>query len=104
MYPVGSATSFQGKISTPMMPVIYPPILNEMLPGERFAKSFAGLTMLAAMFVASVEMATATIANVTNILLSNLAASTNGSHIVVPYIIVVADVTTTPMNANNVIA
>ena len=59
--------------------------------------------MLAAMFVANVEIATAIIATLTSILLSNFAAKTTGSQMVVPKTIVVADVTTTPTKANMVI-
>ena len=40
----------------PMMPVMKPPMRNEIRRGQRWAKSLAGLTTLAAMFVASVAM------------------------------------------------
>ena len=39
-----------------MTPVIKPPMRNEIRRGQRWAKSLAGLTTLAAMFVASVAM------------------------------------------------
>ncbi len=63
---------------------MYPPVLKLIFEGDKFAKSFAGLTMLAAIFVANVESATAIIAMLTSNLLSNLPASTNGSQIVSP--------------------
>ena len=47
-------------------------------------KSFAGLTIFAAMFVANVEMATAIIAMLTKNLLLNFPARINGSQIVSP--------------------
>ena len=84
MYPLGSAINFHGKIRMPMTPVMYPPILKSMRFGARLAKSFAGLTMLAAMFVASVLMATQIIATLTSNLLSKRPASTSGSQMVVP--------------------
>jgi hypothetical protein len=40
----------------PMIPVMKPPVRKEIFLGQRLAKSFAGLTTLAAMFVASVAM------------------------------------------------
>jgi hypothetical protein len=52
--------------------------------GERFAKSFAGLTIFAAIFVANVEIATAIIAMLTKNLLLNFPASTTGSQMVSP--------------------
>ena len=44
------------------MPVISPPMRNEIHRGQRWAKSLAGLTTLAAMFVASVAMHSESIA------------------------------------------
>ena len=87
----------------PITPVIYPPIMKFIFLGARFEKSLAGLTILAAIFVANVDIATASIAKVTIILFSNFPANTTGSQIVLPYTIAVADVTTTPINANRVI-
>src|SRR5215471_12420952 len=55
------------------------------------------------MFVARVEIATAIIAKLTIILLSNFPASCTGSQIVFPYTIAVAEVTDTPIKANKVI-
>jgi hypothetical protein len=40
------------------MPVIRPPVLNEMRRGARLAKSLAGLTTFAAMFTEIVAMST----------------------------------------------
>ena len=68
----------------PMMPVIYPPNLKLILAGARLAKSLAGLIIFAAILVANVEMATAIMATLTNNLLSNFSANTNGSQIAVP--------------------
>jgi hypothetical protein len=81
---------------------MYPPFLKSIFDGAKLAKSFAGLTMLAAMFVAKVEMATAIMAIETNSLLSNLPAKTTVSQIVVPNTMVVAEVTTTPTKADRV--
>ena len=50
------ASSFQGIIMIPMMPVMRPPVLKLMYFGERFAKSLAGLTTFAAMFTDTVAM------------------------------------------------
>src|ERR1022692_1989016 len=49
-------------MTIPMTPVMNPPARNEILLGERWEKSFAGETTLAAMFVASVAMHRASIA------------------------------------------
>ncbi len=87
----------------PITPVIYPPVLKLIFFGARFEKSFAGLTIFAAILVANVEMATAIMAKLTIILFSNLPANCTGSQIVLPKTIAVAEVTTTPMNANIVI-
>ena len=48
---------------------MYPPVLKFIFLGERFAKSLAGLTIFAAIFVAKVEIATAIMAILTNNLL-----------------------------------
>ncbi len=45
----------------PIMPVINPPVRNEIHLGKAFAKSFAGETTLAAMFTASVATTTVNI-------------------------------------------
>src|ERR1700754_400247 len=95
--------SFQGMIRMPMTPVINPPVLKLIRAGARFAKSLAGPTILAAILVASVDRATASMAKLTSSLLSNLPASTTGSQMVVPNMMVVADVTTTPIKAKRVI-
>lgn len=42
----------------PIMPVISPPVLNEIYLGERLLKSLAGLTMLAATFTDMVAIIT----------------------------------------------
>ncbi len=102
IYPFGSAISFHGKISIPITPVIYPPIRKLILAGDRLAKSLAGLTILAAILVARVEMATAIMAKLTIHLFSNLLANTKGSHIVEPKTMAVAEVTTTPIKAKSV--
>src|SRR5260221_14703475 len=86
----------------PMTPVISPPVRKLIRAGARLAKSLAGLTILAAMLVASVERATASMAKVTSILLSNLTARTTGAQMVVPKMIGVADVTATPIKAKRV--
>ena len=61
MYPDGSASSRHGCISMPMMPVIRPPVRNEIHFGKALAKSLAGETTLAAMFTASVATTTVNI-------------------------------------------
>src|SRR5216684_1117259 len=48
MYAWASLSSFQGIISTPMTPVIMPPVRKEMRHGLKFEKSFEGDTTLAA--------------------------------------------------------
>jgi hypothetical protein len=97
MYPEGSATSFQGIISTPMTPVMYPPARNEIFAGFRLAKSLAGETTLAAMFVASVAMPRQSSATTSTAGLRKRVTSTTGSQMVVPKITTVAEVTATPM-------
>src|SRR4051812_33559782 len=52
------AISFHGHMMMPMSPVMRPPVLNEICFGDRFAKSLAGLTTLAAMFTEMVATAT----------------------------------------------
>jgi NCS1 family nucleobase:cation symporter-1 len=79
-----TAINFHGKMNMPIIPVISPPVLKLILLGARFAKSFAGLTIFAAMLVANVEIATAIIATVTKNLLSNFPARTKGSQIISP--------------------
>ena len=59
-------------------------VVGLVVPTGKFEKSLAGLTILAAIFVANVEIATAIIAILTNNLFSNLPASTTGSQIVSP--------------------
>src|SRR5260370_30342117 len=58
MYVSALESSFQDIIATPISRVINPPVLNEIRLGERFAKSFAGLTTLAAIFTESVAIPT----------------------------------------------
>lgn len=43
-------------IKIPIIPVISPPVLKLMYFGARFAKSFAGLTTLAAIFTDTVAI------------------------------------------------
>src|SRR5437868_13509911 len=58
MYAPAEASSFHGTIAIPTNPVINPPVLNEISLGARLAKSFAGLTTLAAMFTETVATPT----------------------------------------------
>src|SRR5262245_20972476 len=58
MYISARERSFHGMIAMPRRPVIRPPVLNEISRGARFAKSFAGLTTLAAMFTETVATPT----------------------------------------------
>ena len=64
----------------PITPVIYPPVLKLIFDGDRLAKSFAGLTILAAMLVAKVDRATAIMAMLTNNLLSNFRGLSTFQH------------------------
>src|SRR5882724_491557 len=98
MYPDGSETSRQGWITIPITAVMKPPVLNDIFFGQRFAKSFAGLTTLAAMFVASVAIPSATSEKIKSAGLLKWVMSTTGSQIVWPKMTAVADVTATPMN------
>ena len=76
---------------------------KEILRGARCAKSLAGLTTLAAMFVASVAMHSAT-SDVTNTAgLLNRVSTSTGFQSVSLKMMVVADVTATPMNEYNAI-
>ena len=86
-----------------MIPVMNPPNLKSIFEGDKLAKSLAGLTILAAILVARVEMMIEIIANATTQIFVNLLASTTGSHIDSPNTMIVADVTTTPIKAKNVI-
>ncbi len=54
--------SFHGKMKIPIAPAMRPPRRKLTRRGLRFAKLFAGATTLAAMFVVSVAIASATIA------------------------------------------
>src|SRR5215470_18932695 len=56
MYAEGLASNRHGIIAMPSNPVIKPPVLKEIRRGARFAKSFAGLTTLAAIFTANVAI------------------------------------------------
>src|SRR5713226_9539350 len=48
------ASSFQGIMATPMKQVMTPPVLNEILRGQRLEKSLAGETTLAPIFTFNV--------------------------------------------------
>ena len=68
----------------PITPVMNPPMRNETHRGARWAKSFAGLTTLAAMLVASVAMHSESMATTSTIGFLNLLSTTIGSQIVLP--------------------
>ena len=74
----------QGCISKPTMPVMSPPVLNEIQRGKALAKSFAGETTLAAMLTASVATTTVNIEMATTNGAWNFATSFTGSQIAVP--------------------
>ena len=67
-----------------MMPVMKPPMRKEILRGARWAKSLAGLTTLAAMFVASVAMQSASIATTSTTGFLKRVSTSTGSQIVSP--------------------
>ena len=67
-----------------MTPVIRPPVRNEIRRGQRWAKSLAGLTTLAAMLVASVARQSETIATTSTSGLRNRESSSTGSQIASP--------------------
>src|SRR5436309_14726299 len=98
MSPLGSATSHQGIINTPTTPVIKPPARKEIWRGARWAKSLAGLTTLAAMLVANVAMQRAIIATINTTGLSKRVSTSTGSQMDCPKMMVVAEVTATPLN------
>ena len=75
-----------------------PPVRKVIFFGARCAKSFAGLTTLAAMFVASVAMQSAIIATTSTTGFLKRVSTSTGSQIVEPKMIVVAEVTATPIN------
>src|SRR3954462_15342370 len=97
MYPCGSAISFHGIMMIPITPVMNPPTRKLITLGQTWAKSFAGLTTLAAMFVASVAMQMEIIAIESVSLFSNLLSNTIGSQMAWPEMAIVALVTATPM-------
>src|SRR5712671_1348378 len=87
----------------PMMPVMRPPMRNVIFDGQRFEKSLAGLTTLAARFVASVARHNANNETASTSGCVNFVMSTTGSQIAEPKITTVAEVTATPMNEYNAI-
>src|SRR3989442_1336349 len=99
------SSSFHGKMRMPIAAAIRPPSLKLTRRGARFAKPFAGATMLAAMLVVSVATRIATIATIPSNGLRDSAVSranrSTGFQIARPYSITVALVTATPMNANS---
>ena len=58
MYASALASNFHGMMSTPITPVMMPPVLNEMSRGASWAKSLAGLMTFAAILVLMVATAT----------------------------------------------
>src|ERR1041385_2677064 len=84
IYPLGSATSFQGWIRIPMIPVMSPPVRKPILEGQRLEKSFAGLTTFAARLVArgGRERAKGEIASTRGLV--NLVMRTTGSQMGLP--------------------
>src|SRR5208283_3275511 len=100
MYPLGSARSLQGMIRIPIIPVITAPVLKLMSLGTVFEKSFAGDTVLAAMFTDKDATTRPTSARTRVMGLLNLPRSTAGSQMASPNTIADADVMMTP-NAEN---
>ena len=90
-------------ITTPIIQVIMPPILNEIFRGLRFANPFAGLTTFAAMFVESVAIVSAIKAMTMAVVEPSLPTSKMGSQIALPKITIVAEVTAMPMNEKRAI-
>src|SRR5260370_7971113 len=101
MYAWASLSSFQGIISTPMTPVIMPPMRKEMRRGLKFEKSFEGDTTLAATLVVKVATSSATRATSATTGRFNRPSSTTGSQIGSPKISTDADVPATPTKADN---
>src|SRR5437763_8746399 len=89
------------------MPVIRPPVRNEMSYGNAFAKSFAGETTLAAILTDSVATTTVNIDIATTTGCENWPTSFTGSHASAGFICgkttTAADVMTTPIAANTTI-
>src|SRR5208283_3047957 len=100
MYPLGSARSLQGMIRIPIIPVITPPVLKLMSLGMVLEKSFAGDTVLAAMFTEREATTRPTSARTSVMGLLNLPSSTAGSQTDSPNTMADADVMMTP-NAEN---
>ena len=67
-----------------MTPVMKPPVRNDIFFGARWAKSLAGETTLAAMFVARVAMQRATIARSSTAGFLKRVSTSTGSQMVVP--------------------
>ena len=84
MYPDGSASSFQGWINKPRMPVMSPPVLNLIQRGKALAKSLAGETTLAAMLTARVATTAVNIETATTTGLVNFPTSLMGSQMASP--------------------
>ncbi len=80
-----------------------PPVLNEIFRGMRFAKPFAGLTTLAAIFVERVATVNAIRAMTTAVVEPSLPTSSTGSQIALPKMTMVAEVTAIPINEKSVI-
>src|SRR3954468_3573413 len=94
-------------MSIPMMPVISPPVRNEIHFGNALAKSFAGDTTLAAMLTASVATTTVNIEIAITSGCENWPTSFTGSQMSSCFIcgktMTTADVITMLIAANNVI-
>src|SRR5690349_21071483 len=91
----------------PAMPVMSPPVRNEIHFGKAFAKSFAGETTFAAMFTASVAITTVNMEMAITQALSKCPTRRTGSHSsligVVGYTSTAAEVMITPIAAKSVI-
>src|ERR1700674_355325 len=86
----------------PSTPVIRPPKRKLIAFGQRFEKSYEGLTTFAAMLTESVATARVKSARTITIGLENLAVSAMGSQIAEPYTVTVADVINTASNGKTV--
>src|ERR1039457_1316699 len=95
IYALKLPSSFQGIRSTPTIPVMMPPVRNEIRRGFRLEKSFDGETTLAATLVLRVAISSATRATDATTGRWKRPRRMTGSQIALPKITTEADVTAT---------
>src|ERR1700720_4536569 len=98
------ASNFHGCMSRPMKQVITAPVWMLIRDGQRFEKSLAGATTLAATFTLSVATSSASMATITANRLPRWLRTMTGFQIGSLKMTTVADVTAMAMNEYRVIA